>query len=143
MTNRHHSVMISSGTTPTADLDFIWASSSQSCLSATIGSESKARWAVGGAWLVCSGRPIAVQDIGPGHRLIQYFPASSGDMAPYIACALCHRTGRSKRSFSGRCDERPTKSTTCAFRRLERGLHPHSRGGAAICFKAGIYMDAT
>ena len=89
---------------------------------------------------VCKGKPIAIHDVGRGHRLIQYLPMPSCDMVPFFACELCHKTGRTKSSFSQECTASPTKSTTCAFRRLERGLHPHSRWGAAVCFRAGVYL---
>ena len=89
----------------------------------------------------CRGWSVVVQGMGEGHRLVRYTPIQSHEHLPIVyACDLCHRASSSKPVFEQPCTATTSRSRTTAFRRLEAGLHPHSRKGGEMAYQAGSWL---
>ena len=86
----------------------------------------------------CPGWSTVLACTGSGHSLLTYRvrEGASGHSQAY-ACRLCHRTSTGKPVFDEPCDQAPTAVRSLAFRRLERGQHPHYRWGGKIIYTQG------
>ena len=89
----------------------------------------------------CTGESKAISTVGKGHRLVKYrpHPEANTPMTGY-ACLNCHRTATSKPVFTLSCDDLKTASRTQAYRRMEKGLHPHPRWGTTPLFAEGDFF---
>ena len=84
------------------------------------------------------GFSVVLSRVGRGHRIAQYPPHTTNpDQTSCYACELCHRYGTSKPVFAEPRLEDPTPARTRAYRRLEKGKHPHNRWGDAAFYGAG------
>ena len=86
----------------------------------------------------CPGWPAVLARIGSGHDIFVYSvrPKVQGHSRAY-ACRLCYRTSTGRPVFAAECDQDPTEIRSLAFRRLERGQHPHCRWGKGPVYQRG------
>ena len=88
----------------------------------------------------CRGWSVVLTTVGVGHRIVRYEPLpTSPGLPPLYACELCHRASSHRAVFAQNCNGQPTRSRSEAYRRVERGQHPHPRNGNRVVYSAGAW----